>query len=158
MPLQRTRSRALLGRSPLNGGSLGGLCCVVAIVLGTGELYAAPSPGAPRLGAIEVRAFDPKAGQFVDDLADRNWNQIDLSLLTTVELEGPASAPQTVEVTVLKGKKRLLKRKARAVIQSGKYFIPVWIEGPFCEDVTIRAQLLGTEQKSERRLVFRCGE
>jgi hypothetical protein len=23
MPLQRTRSRALLGRSPLNGGSLG---------------------------------------------------------------------------------------------------------------------------------------
>jgi hypothetical protein len=25
MPLQRTRSRALLGRSPLNGGSLDGL-------------------------------------------------------------------------------------------------------------------------------------
>jgi hypothetical protein len=25
MPLQRTRSRALLGRSPLNGGSLEGL-------------------------------------------------------------------------------------------------------------------------------------
>jgi hypothetical protein len=158
MPLQRTRSRASLGRSPLNGGSLGGLVFILAIGLaGAARGVESPSPG-PRLIAIALQGFDSETGQLIDDLSDHGWNQLDFSILAKVELGGPASGPVRLDVTVLNGKELVLKRRLQTLVDSPRRFVPVWVDGPFCEDVTIHVQLVGTEQKLEKQQAFRCGE
>ena len=119
-----------------------------------------------RLSTITVQGYDPQTGQLITDLRDRSWNQIDLSLLAAVEVIGPeqvSTSGPLVEVTIVKGDKVVSRQKMKVGAphpRSGRYFVPTWITGPFCEDLVIRARLVGQRDESrvEKRFQFRCGE
>jgi hypothetical protein len=65
MPLQRTRSRALLGRSPLNGGSLGRLKTLTWLLCLLGTLLASCRSGSPPELLIQVRSEAGATGPFL---------------------------------------------------------------------------------------------
>ena len=119
------------------------------------------------LGPITVRYFDVRTGDFSDDLSDHSWNQMDLCLLATVPIRaesGSVIRGQVVKVTVAKGKKVFLKQTTLADTEadtSPRFVVPVWIVGPFCEDLSIQASIFGQSGESAKAkevLQFRCGE
>lgn len=106
-----------------------------------------------------------RANQLRPDLSARSWNATDLSLLASVEVigqPGSYSASRRVTIAVRKGRKTAQKSYGLGVLdgKSGRYYVPVWISGPFCEDVVIRASLVGQKEPStaESKLEFRCAE
>jgi hypothetical protein len=119
-----------------------------------------------RLGTISVRGFDSHSNRFLEDLSGHSWNQLDLCLLVSVEVAGKPGqhAPsRSVQVTVSQASQPERKQNRRLGPldkKSGRYYVPVWIPGPFCEDLTVRADLRGQEEPStvEKTMSFRCGE
>src|ERR1700686_2627316 len=112
------------------------------------------TPSAYRLGQITVVGYDPRTNQLISDLSDHSWNQLDLSLLAAVEVVGPPGSharSRFVRVTVTKGGRiKSQERRGIGVLDeaSGRYYIPVWISGPFCENVAIRASIEGQKDPS----------
>jgi hypothetical protein len=162
--LQRTPSAS--PPSPLSFGTLRRL--LLSLMLVAGDAVAGESQNAPRdqLGPITVSYFDAHAGEFSDDLSDHSWNQLSLFLLAKIPVSGqPGSAVRegVVEVIVAKGKKVVYTQKTAVggtAEASERYVVPVWITGPFCEDLSIQARLLGQLRGSSARKTvrFRCGE
>jgi hypothetical protein len=164
------------GRSPLNAVALGDLrrlAATLLIALASASAVHASESGSNRgsslagyrLGAITVQVYDPQTAQFTE-LQDQFWNQVDLFLLSAVEVLGPthsATSGPLVEVLVFKGDKVVSRQQTKVgspEAASGRYFVPTWITGPFCEDLVIRARFVGrrAEARVEKRIEFRCGE
>jgi hypothetical protein len=122
-----------------------------------------------KLSEIKIRSYDQTTDSLRDDVRndkDDLWNELDLSLLVTVEISGKAgsySSNRKVEVIAYEGNRVILKRVVGLGVLSesgGKYYVPVWLYGPFCRQVTIKARLIGQRQTSalQRRVNFGCGE
>src|SRR5438477_10042733 len=115
---------------------------VLAGISETADRAARPDTAPPpyRLGQITVVGYDPRTNQLISDLSDHSWNQLDLSLLAAVEVVGqPGSNARSRFVRVIVtvgGKIKLRERRGLGVldVSSGRYYIPVWLSGPFCED------------------------
>lgn len=129
-----------------------------------------PEPAAYKLTAMNIVPYKQSAGSFLPEIKnDREYwglNQLDLSLFATVEVsgrKGSYSPKRKVEITTYKGGRLFQKRVADLGVLdegTGKYFVPLWLYGPFCEKITIKARLLGQAQAStlQRTLSFDCGE
>jgi len=123
-----------------------------------------------RLGEIKIVPYSQRTNTFLEEIRDDRksefWNELNLSLFVSVEVSGKAgsySSDRRVEVTAYEGGRQILRRVARIGVideNTGKYYVPVWLYGPFCLPVTIRAKLLGQQSTSqlERNLTFECGE
>lgn len=129
-----------------------------------------PEPPSYQLTAMKVVPFSQRTNLFLDEIKkDRDfsaWNELNLSLFVTVQVTGRAgsySSKRKVEITAYDDRHVILKRVSDLGVldeDTGKYYIPVWLYGPFCREVTIKARLLGQSQGSslQRNLDFQCGE
>ena len=165
--MQRTRSSASPPHSPLMRNPLGRLWLLLALIAEFAVAGAPPTPVADcQLGPITVSYFDTGSGDFSTDLSDHGWNQLDLILLAKVPIAsqpGSTLGPMVVEVTVTKGKKLFLKQKTSVGVgaeASKRFVVPVWITGPFCEDLSIAATVFGKRSGpiAHETIHFRCGE
>ena len=170
--VQRTRPCASLRGSPLTRHPLGVreiifACAFGSLLYANGSLGEQPKKPAPySLNGIVVRLYQPRSDTFSTDLSDASWNQVDSSLLATIEVKGePGSFAKgrAVEITVAKDQKVVATQKTMVGVldvRSGSFVVPVWIPGPLCENVVIRARLLGQPGGSEvkREVGFACGE
>ena len=122
-----------------------------------------------KLSEIKIRPYDQSTDTLRDDIRndkDDLWNELDLSLLVTVEISGKAgsySSGRKVEIIAYEGNRVVLKRVVGLGVLSesgGKYYVPVWLYGPFCRQVTVKAKLIGQRQTSalQRKVNFGCGE
>ena len=119
---------------------------------------------------MNIVPYKHSAGSFLPEIKnDREYwglNELDLSLFVTIEVsgrKGSYSPKRKVEITVYKGGRLFQKRVGDLGVldeATGKYFVPLWLYGPFCQKITIKARLLGQPQAStlQRTLSFDCGE
>lgn len=131
---------------------------------------AVPEPTAYKLTTMNIVPYKQSAGSFLPEIKnDREYwslNELDLSLFVTIEVtgrKGSYSPKRKVEITAYKGGRLFQKRVADLGVldeATGKYFVPLWLYGPFCQKITIKARLLGQPQSStlQRTLSFNCGE
>lgn len=129
-----------------------------------------PEPAAYKLTAMNIVPYKQSAGSFLPEIKnDREYwslNELDLSLFVTIEVtgsKGSYSPKRKVEITAYKDGRLFQKRVGDLGVLndgSGKYFVPLWLYGPFCEKLTIKARLLGQAKASslQRTLSFNCGE
>lgn len=121
-----------------------------------------------KITEVHVTPFDGSTGKFDTKIGPDSertfFNDISVSLLVSVEVageEGTFEAGRMVEVTVMEGKK-LKKKKSEqiGVLHEGKFFVPVWLDGPMCSEVTITARLIGQKTVSRKvvKVPFMCGE
>jgi len=123
-----------------------------------------------KLSAMKVVPYSQTSNSFLDEIkTDKDadfWNDLDLSLFATIEVTGkPGSYTpnRKVEIVAYAGNRLLLKRVAELGVigeSTGKYYVPVWLYGSFCQPVTIRARLIGQKPTPtlQRKLTFMCGE
>lgn len=123
-----------------------------------------------RLSAIRILPYNQTTNSFLAEVKkDKDadfFNELDLSLFVTVEVSGQPgsiSSNRRVEIIAYEGSRVILKRVVRLGVISestGKYYVPVWLYSPFCQQVTIKARLIGQRQIStlQRKLDFLCGE
>jgi hypothetical protein len=143
------------------------LMIVVAFCAGAQTLS---EPSAYKLTAMNIVPYKHSVGSFLPEIKnDREYwglNELDLSLFVTIEVsgrKGSYSPKRKVEITAYKGGRLFQKRVADLGVldeEKGKYFVPLWLYGPFCQKITIKARLLGQPQASalQRTLSFDCGE
>lgn len=127
-------------------------------------------PAAPySITAVNVTKFDKMSGEFGErmkaDDTGNFLNELDLTFFVSVEVSGKGGdyAPgRKVQITVTEGKRaaRITTVDIGVINQQGKYFVPVFLTGPFCTEVKIGAKVLGQKKQSSmtRKLVFDCGE
>lgn len=127
-------------------------------------------PSAYKLTAMNIVPYKHSAGSFLPEIKnDREYwglNELDLSLFVTIEVsgrKGSYSPKRKVEITAYRAGRVFQKRVADLGVldeDKGKYFVPLWLYGPFCQKITIKARLLGQPQSSalQRTLSFDCGE
>jgi hypothetical protein len=145
------------------------LAAVIAV--GTIAAFAQPPKKAAdyRIAAINITPFDEANGKFEDVLtvnSDRSFfNDLSTSLFVTIEIAGEAGSFETgrkAVITVTEGKKPKFNKTEQIGLigEGGKYYIPVWLYGPMCSDVTIKARLIGQKMTSPvtRKVIFNCGE
>lgn len=122
-----------------------------------------------KLTEIKIRPYDQTTDSLRNDIRndkDDLWNELDLSVLMTIEISGKAgsySSGRKVEIIAYEGNRVILKRVVGLGVLSesaGKYYVPVWLYGPFCRQVTVKAKLIGQRQTSslQRKVNFGCGE
>lgn len=127
------------------------------------------APGPYAITAVDITKFDKMSGEFKEKIGareDRTYlNELDLSLFAVVEVSGKGEdyAPgRKIEVSVTEGKRVVLKTTVDigVINQSGRYFAPVFLPGPYCSDVKINARILGQTKQSamSRKISFACGE
>ena len=119
---------------------------------------------------MKVVPFSQRTNSFLPEITnDRDfsaWNELNLSLFVTIQVTGRVgsySPKRKVEITAYKDGRVFLKRISELGVLdegTGKYYIPVWLYGPFCRKVTIKARLVGQQEGSslQRTLDFQCGE
>lgn len=122
-----------------------------------------------KITAIRIMPFDEVTGQFRDTLAPDDtggWgNDLSMSILAVIELAGTPGSfadKRTVSVRVMEGRKLKVAKTGYPGVfsESGRYYVPVWINGSVCDNVTITATMLGQTTKSSmtRKLSAHCGE
>lgn len=149
------------------------LVCLALVVLSqlvNGQVKQSKKVSPYSLSNLEVTLYSQRQNKFLskieNDGKDFFWNELNLSLFIAVEVSGEKgtyTSNRKVEVTAFEGKKVILKRSADLGVideATGKYYVPIWLYGPFCQKVTIKAQILGQNKVSsiERKLNFQCGE
>jgi hypothetical protein len=128
------------------------LISVLLCVTTSGQTAAPPY----RFTTIRVVSYDQETNTFSEPLANNSnfLNALNLSFFVVVEVSGKAgsySPERRVGVTVTAGNRQVIKRVTDVGIlneQTGKYYVPIWIYGSFCENVLIKARLLGQRQAS----------
>ena len=122
------------------------------------------------LSNIEVTIYSKRQNKFLskveNDGKDEFWNEMNLSLFVVVEVSGKRGSyisNRKVEVSAFEGKRLVLKRVSDLGVideATGKYYVPIWLYGPFCQNVIIKARILGQKESSviKRNLNFQCGE
>ncbi|HJU53068.1 MAG TPA: hypothetical protein VJ715_00805 [Pyrinomonadaceae bacterium] len=120
-----------------------------------------------QLTAMKIIPYNEANDTFEDDVADSDralFNDLHLSFLVKIEVTGKAGefSNRSVQISVRQGNKQTLSRTAMVGIynEAGKYFVPVWIYGPICQETTIQATLTGQPQRSTLKKTIRanCGE
>lgn len=122
-----------------------------------------------KISAIKIVPYEQNTGQFEDEItagSDTNFfNELGKGLFVTVEVSGKAGsyeAKRNVEITVMEGKKLKLKKVLMMGIlnQSGKYYLPIFLEPAMCDEVKITAKITGQKTPSitTRKVAFMCGE
>ena len=122
-----------------------------------------------KITGIRVMPFDEITGKFRDTLAPDDiggWgNDLSMSILAVVELSGASGSyadKRTVSIRVLEGNKLKTSKVGYPGVFSdaGTYYIPVWINGSVCDNLTITATILGQTTRSSmtRKLSAHCGE
>lgn len=122
------------------------------------------------LSNIEVTLYSQRQNKFLskveNDGKDEFWNELNLSLFVAIEISGKQGSyisNRKVEVSAFEGKKLILKRVSDLGVideATGKYYVPIWLYGSFCQKVIIKARIIGQNKIStaERKLNFQCGE
>lgn len=150
------------------------VACALLLLISSAVLSSQPAirvePAPYRLNQIKLAPFSRTSGSFSPEIKKDSdfsaWNQLELSLLVTVEVSGKPgvySSNRKVEVTAFEGRRLIAKQVVSIGAldeATGKYFVPVLLNGPFCQMVTIKARLIGQARSSslERKLDFQCGE
>lgn len=145
----------------------------VFLILCFGVQFAAaqqPPPAPPyKISAIKIVPFDGQTGAFAEEFtagSERSFfNDLAISLFVTIEISGKAGtfeAGRKVEVTVTEGKKSKTKKLEQVGLigDGGKFYFPVFLEAPMCDEVKITARLVGQKTASSltRTVPFMCGE
>ena len=116
---------------------------------------------------IKIVPFDEVTGMWRDVVTPETWfgNDLSVSLLATIELSGTAgefAENRRVSIRVTEGKKVKLTRLGYPGVfsETGKFYVPVFIYGPLCDDVKITATMTGQTKKSSRTRTVNvhCGE
>jgi hypothetical protein len=149
------------------------LICTILFALvvagGAGTVFAQKAkPIAPyTITDIKIVPFDEVTGTWREAVTAESsfGNDLSVSLLATVELSGPAgefAENRRVSIRVTEGKKVKLTRLGYPGVfsETGKFYVPVFIYGPLCDDVKITATMTGQTKKSSRTrtVYFHCGE
>lgn len=144
---------------------------LVVIGLGAAGTFAQPPKKAPdyKVGMIQVNAFDEAQGKLSDPLDKDNprtfFNDLSTSLFVWVVISGEKGsfeAGRFINVTVKEGKKIKMTRRVQIGLigDEGFYFVPVYVYGPLCSDVSISASITGQRTASAQKVSvpFQCGE
>lgn len=130
-----------------------------------------------RIEAIHVQLFYERTGALSQDIPPdwALWNTIigagdvgqpSQSTLVTVEVSGPDVRYGAIRALVTaqeEGERVIARREAIVSLydESGRFFVPLWLDGTGCDVITINAQLVGDgadTQVATRVVRFRCGE
>jgi hypothetical protein len=122
-----------------------------------------------KIAAINITPFNEATGKFEDVLTTTDtrsfFNDLSMSLFVTVEIAGEAGsfeAGRKVVISVTEGRKAKFNKTEQVGLigEGGRYYIPVWLYGSMCSDVTIKARLVGQKTTSPvtRKVTFECGE
>jgi len=122
-----------------------------------------------KITAIKIVPFDQFTGEFEPEITPNDerafFNDVSFGLFITVVISGTSDtflATRKVEVTVLEGKKVRSQKisDASSVGADGKYYVPLFLESAFCDEVTVTAKLIGQKTASTmtRKVPFACGE
>ncbi|MBI1763254.1 MAG: hypothetical protein HYR56_17660 [Acidobacteria bacterium] len=142
---------------------LAGVCSLSPLSQTANKPAGNRAAGAMKLTAIKIKPYNASAGALADEItADGYHNALELSLLVLVEVTGKPgdfSANQKLIVTATEGTKPVLTRRATVGLlnDKGRFYAPVWLYGPFCRPLTIKAQLNGAAPLT-RKVPFQCGE
>lgn len=148
-----------------------GSIAVFVIALSAIAVVAQPPRKAPdyKIAAINITPFNEASGKFEDVLtpdSDRSFfNDLSMSLFVTVDVAGEAGSFESgrmINITVKAGNKIKLSRRVQVGLigEEGHYYVPIWLNGPMCSDISITATLSGQRATStvKRRVPFLCGE
>jgi hypothetical protein len=139
-------------------------------VISDGQTKARDDVPPYELTAMKVAPYNQRTNSFLAEVSPGDktgfWNALNLSLLVSIEVSGKRGSyisRRQVEVTAFEGNKLILKRMAELGVlddESGKYYVPVWLYGSFCQPVVVKARLVGQQRIStvQRRIDFNCGE
>jgi hypothetical protein len=139
------------------------------LVLGTCVSAFGQTKSNYQLTKMTITPFDLLKGVFEPEITPddtRNFQkQKDKSLFVVVEVSGPKGnfdRFKTIEITVKIGQTRNQRRTYQpgTMSETGKYYVPLWIENPICGIVTIQAKMLGQTNDSllTRKVDFQCGQ
>ena len=102
-----------------------------------------PEPPPYQLTAMKVVPFSQRTSLFLAEIKKDSdfsgWNDLNLSLFVTIQVTGRAgsySSKRKVEITAYENGRVILKRLSELGVldeDTGKYYIPVWLYGPFAE-------------------------
>lgn len=123
-----------------------------------------------KLTKISIMPFERKSGTLESEVRETDdrvfFNEISKNYLVIVEITGKAGSFEVgrkVEIIVTEGK----KVKARKLEQidligdDGKIYMPLWIDAPLCDTVSISARIVGQKTPSSLKKqlsAFQCGE
>ena len=135
-------------------------------LIGVNAQTAAP---AYKISAITILPFDGQTGEFQDEFKTDDersfFNDLAISLFVKIEITGQSGsfeAGRNLQVTVTEGKKIKARKNEQIGLigDGGKLYVPVWLDGAMCSDVTITAKIVGQKTASTmtRKVPFQCGE
>ncbi|MBV9216588.1 MAG: hypothetical protein JO053_10450 [Acidobacteria bacterium] len=143
------------------------LTILLCMVLLTATAAVAQKNAPYIVSSIKIVTFDEVTGKFGDEVTkDSSFgNDLSLSFFATIEISGEKGEyvpNRMVRVNVTEGKKEKLSRVAMPGIlnDNGKYYIPIWIYGPVCDNLKITASVTGQTKVStlSRSFSAYCGE
>lgn len=122
-----------------------------------------------KITAIKIVPFDQQSGEFQTEITPTDersfFNEISLRFLVTVEVtgeKGTFEAGREIEIIVMEGKKQRAKKieQIGLIADNGKFYIPLWIDNPLCDETTFTARIVGQKPVStmKRKASFMCGE
>src|ERR1043166_1381097 len=130
---------------------------LLLLILVTATSVFAQKTGPYKITGIRIMPFDEVEGKFRDTLAPDDiggWgNDLSMSILAVIELTGAAGSygdKRTVSIRVMEGRKLKVSKIGYPGVfsDSGHYYVPVWINGSVCDNLTITATMLGQTTKS----------
>ena len=140
----------------------------VFLLVATAAFAQKSKPSKPyKISSIKIVEYDESDGKIGDEVTKDTFfgNDFSTSLLVTVELSGdPGSIEmrRNVRLTVTEGRKVISSRLAIPGIlnSDGKYFIPLMVYGPLCDNIRIKATVTGqtTLSTMSRTVNAHCGE
>jgi hypothetical protein len=126
------------------------------------------TPPPYQLTEVKVVPFSQTTNSFLPEIKNdfSGWNSLNISLFVTIEVAGKRgsyNSKRHVEIVANEGHRVIVKRLGDIGVldeSTGKYYVPVWLYGPFCQPVTIKARLVGQARSPvlQRKVDFQCGE
>ena len=128
-----------------------------------------PTP-AYKVTKINLVPFEVQTGKLEDGISENDdrafFNEISKRYLITVEVAGESGSfemGRNLEIVVTEGKKQIARKSEQIDLigEGGKVFMPLWIDKPLCDTVTITARITGQKTPStltRKVTIFQCGE
>ena len=123
-----------------------------------------------KIADIVIKPYDEQTGQFQSEITANDtrsfFNDISISMLVVVEVSGTVGSfegGRKLEITVMEGKRLKKKRfdQIGLIGDSGKYYVPVWLDSAMCSEVKISARIAVGKKFGPvvtRKVQFQCGE
>ena len=143
---------------------------LTSVVIGLFAAAAFSQNAAPyKLAAIHIIPYEQSIGKFESEIRAGTQpgyiNELSKSLFVVVEVsgkEGEYAAGRKVTITVTQGKKPKASRSEELGLigTGGRFYIPIFLHAPMCDDIVITARLTGQRTPSTltRKIQFDCGE